>query len=140
MQDCIFCKIVRGEIPSVKVYESDSVFCFLDVAPAVRGHSLVIPKKHVENILEIPEDMAAGMHEAMRRVGRGIIQGLNADGFNVGMNNFQAAGQVVMHAHWHLIPRFHGDGLQLWPQHKYDSDEQMQVFAQKISSALSSPG
>ena len=137
MQDCIFCKIVRGEIPSAKVYENDSVLCFLDVAPAVRGHSLVIPREHVENILEIPEDMAAHLHEAIRRVGRGIIQGLKADGFNVGMNNFQAAGQVVMHAHWHLIPRFHGDGLQLWPQYKYDSDEQMQDFARKIASALS---
>ena len=134
MQDCIFCKIVRGEIPSVKVYESDSVLCFLDVAPAVRGHILVIPKMHVENILDVPEDMAASMHKAIRRVGRGIIQGLRADGFNVGMNNFQAAGQVVMHAHWHLIPRFQGDGLQLWPQHQYDSDEQMQNYAQKISA------
>jgi len=137
MQDCIFCKIVRGEIPSTKVYENDSVLCFLDVAPAVRGHSLVIPREHVENILEIPEDMAAHLHEVIRRVGRGIIQGLKADGFNVGMNNFQAAGQVVMHAHWHLIPRFHGDGLQLWPQYKYDSNEEMQDFARKISSALS---
>ncbi|EFI33584.1 histidine triad (HIT) protein [Desulfonatronospira thiodismutans ASO3-1] len=137
MQDCIFCKIVRGEIPSAKVYENDSVLCFLDVAPAVRGHSLVIPREHVENILEIPEDMAAHLHEAIRRVGRGIIQGLKADGFNVGMNNFQAAGQVVMHAHWHLIPRFHGDGLQLWPQYKYDNNEEMQDFARKISSAIS---
>ncbi|WP_291319124.1 HIT family protein [Desulfonatronospira sp.] len=136
MQDCIFCKIVRGEIPSVKVYEGASVLCFLDVAPAVRGHCLVIPKDHVENILKIPEDMAASVHEAIRRVGQGIMQGLQADGFNVGMNNFPAAGQVVMHAHWHLIPRFQGDGLQLWPQYKYDSDEEMRDFAQKISSAF----
>ncbi|WP_291322761.1 HIT family protein [Desulfonatronospira sp.] len=139
MQDCIFCKIVRGEIPSAKVYEIESVLCFLDVAPAVKGHCLVIPKVHVENILEMPEDMAADVHRVIRKAGRGIIQGLKADGFNVGMNNFQAAGQVVMHAHWHLIPRFKGDGLQLWPQYKYDSNQEMQSVAQNLSSAIQQP-
>ncbi len=134
MEDCIFCKIVQGEIPSAKIYETDKVFCFLDVAPVAKGHSLVIPKEHVENILELSPDLATEMHEAIRRIGRGMLEGLEADGFNVGMNNFQAAGQLVMHAHWHVIPRFDGDGLQLWPQYKYDGEEEMKAYVEKIRS------
>ncbi len=135
MQECIFCKIVRGEIPSAKVYENEAVLCFLDIAPVTRGHCLVIPKKHVENILEMPSQQAGELHEAVRRVAQGMLQGLGAQGFNVGMNNFQAAGQLVMHAHWHVIPRFEGDGLQLWPQGKYDNEQEMLSIARKLSAS-----
>ncbi len=136
MQDCIFCKMVNGDIPCVKVYENESILCFLDIAPAAKGHCLVIPKTHAENILEISPELAGEMHEVISIVAKGMLKGLGADGFNVNMNNFKAAGQLVMHAHWHMIPRFHGDGLQLWPQDKYESEEQMQAFSQKIRSGI----
>ena len=135
MQECIFCKIVRGEIPSAKVYENETVLCFLDIAPVTRGHCLVIPKEHVENILEMSSQQAGELHEAVRRIAQGMLRGLGAQGFNVGMNNFQAAGQLVMHAHWHVIPRFEGDGLQLWPQGKYDNEQEMHSIVRKLNLA-----
>jgi len=135
MQECIFCKIVRGGIPSAKVYENEKVLCFLDIAPVTRGHCLVIPKEHVENILEMSSQQAGELHEAVRRIAQGMLRGLGAQGFNVGMNNFQAAGQLVMHAHWHVIPRFEGDGLQLWPQGKYDNEQEMHSIVRKLNLA-----
>ena len=136
MKECIFCQIVHGSIPCVKVYETGQVLAFLDISPVARGHTLVIPKIHVVNILDIPADWAAELQTAMQKVGHGFMKGLKADGFNVGMNNYQAAGQLVMHAHYHLIPRFAQDGLKLWPQKSYDDNQEMQDVAQKIQTGI----
>ncbi|MFP4109552.1 MAG: HIT family protein [Desulfonatronovibrio sp.] len=138
MKDCIFCQIVRGDIPCARVYENEDVLAFLDISPVAKGHTLIIPKKHVVNILDLPANMAPGLHKALQKVGTGLIKGLKADGFNLGMNNFEAAGQLVMHAHYHLIPRFAGDGLKLWPQNSYDGNSEMQETARNIQSGISS--
>ncbi|MFP4083382.1 MAG: HIT family protein [Desulfonatronovibrio sp.] len=138
MKDCIFCQIVRGDIPCTRVYENEDVLAFLDISPVAKGHTLIIPKKHVVNILDLPANMAPGLHKALQKVGTGLIKGLKADGFNLGMNNFEAAGQLVMHAHYHLIPRFAGDGLKLWPQNSYDGNSEMQETARNIQSGISS--
>ena len=136
MQDCIFCKIERGEIPCVKVYETQDVLAFLDLAPVHKGHTLIIPRKHVVNILDLSTDMASSLQGAIQAIGNGFLRGLKADGFNLGMNNFKAAGQLVMHAHYHLIPRFSGDGLKLWPQSTYENNGEMNITAEKIITGI----
>lgn len=136
MKDCIFCQIVRGDVPCTRVYETEDILAFLDIAPVAKGHTLIIPKKHVVNILDLPEEIAPGFQKALQKVGAGLIKGLEADGFNLGMNNFEAAGQLVMHAHYHLIPRFAGDGLKLWPQKSYDNNSEMQQIAEKVRSGM----
>lgn len=136
MKDCIFCQIVQNRIPCVKVYETEDVLAFLDVSPAVKGHTLVIPKKHSVNIMDLPLELASELQKALQNVGQGLLKGLGAEGFNLGMNNFEAAGQLVMHAHYHLIPRYAGDGLKLWPQGPYDDNEEMHALARNIRAGI----
>jgi histidine triad (HIT) family protein len=134
--DCIFCKIVRGEIPCAKILETDSVLAFLDIAPVNKGHTLIIPKAHYADIRDLPPSLAPDLMAAIQKVGQGLTEGLGAQGLNLGMNNGAAAGQLVLHAHWHLIPRFTGDGLTLWPQKSYASPEEMSQTALKISTSI----
>ncbi|HTR18583.1 MAG TPA: HIT family protein [Candidatus Paceibacterota bacterium] len=135
MPDCIFCKIVRGELPSYKVYEDEKTLAFLDIRPVNAGHTLVIPKKHSTNIFDIaPEDWQA-VTEAVRKIAIAIEKTLKADGVNIGMNNREHAGQVVHHPHVHVIPRFKGDGLKLMPQRSYLEGEADQT-AEKLRTAL----
>lgn len=135
MPDCIFCKIIRGELPSFKVYEDEHALAFLDIHPVNAGHTLVIPKKHSHNIFDIaPEDWAA-VSEVVRTLSVAIEKGVSADGVNIAMNNREHAGQVVDHPHVHIIPRFKGDGLKLMPQRSYESGEAESTLA-KIRGAL----
>lgn len=134
MSDCIFCKIIRGEISSHKVYENDRTAAFLDIRPVNAGHTLVVPKKHASDIFDIaPEDWTA-VAEAVRVVSRMVDKGAGADGVNIAMNNREGAGQVVPHPHVHIIPRFKGDGLKLMPQREYKSGEAEKI-AEKIRNA-----
>lgn len=135
MPDCIFCKIVRGELPSYKVYEDDKTFAFLDINPVNAGHTLVVPKAHSHNIFDIMPDDWAATAESARKVSIAIEKGLSADGVNIAMNNREHAGQLVDHPHLHVIPRFKGDGLKLMPQRKY-LDGEAEASAEKIRSAL----
>lgn len=134
-EECIFCKIVRGEIPCAKVYESENVLAFLDIAPVQPGHSLVIPKEHHPTLFDIPPALAEELLQALQKVGQAVMHATKAQGLNLGMNNHKAAGQLVPHAHYHLIPRFEGDGLRLWPQKSYDDTELMQKLAVGIMNA-----
>lgn len=133
--DCIFCKIVRNEIPSSKVFEDEKIIAFLDVSPVNKGHTLIVPKEHVETLLDIPENMLKELMVVAKRVAKSMRKALKADGINIGMNNFTAAGQQVMHAHLHVIPRFENDGLQPWPSKKYEEGEMDQV-KEKIVAVL----
>lgn len=135
MQDCIFCKIVAGRIPSTKVYEDETVLAFLDIAPVSKGHILLVPKKHYETVLDIPDDAIKKMSLALKKISGALKTGVSADGISISMSNYPAAGQVVPHAHFHLIPRFSKDGLKMWPQGKYLEGE-MQKFREKIVSFL----
>ena len=119
MGDCIFCGIAAGEVPAVRVLETPAVLAFLDIAPVNYGHTLVIPKSHYQNLLELPDVLWTEMGQVCRRVAQALRATLYAQGFNIGMNNFEAAGQVVFHAHLHVIPRYHTDGLKLFPQESY---------------------
>ncbi len=133
--DCIFCKIVRGEIPSHKVYETDDVLAFLDIRPVNAGHTLVIPKTHATNIFDIAQNDWAAVSEAARVVAITIEKALNADGVNIAMNNREHAGQTAFHPHVHIIPRFKDDGLRLMPQRNYVEGE-AESTAEKIRAAL----
>ncbi|MFA6050152.1 MAG: HIT family protein [Candidatus Paceibacterota bacterium] len=135
MDNCIFCKIVTGEIPSNKVYEDDHVLAFLDIRPVNPGHTLVIPKDHFENIYTLPDETFARMSLAVKKVSVAIKQAVDADGINLGMNNEEAAGQVIFHAHIHIMPRVEGDGLQLWPQKDYKDGEAASI-ADRIKKEL----
>ena len=134
--DCIFCKIVRGELPSYKVYEDEKVLAFLDINPVSPGHTLVIPKAdNTRNIFDVsPADWAA-TSEAARKIAHALEKAVEADGVNLMMNNRSFAGQVIDHPHIHLIPRFKGDGLMLWPHKKY-SEGEAEALKVKIVAAL----
>jgi histidine triad (HIT) family protein len=133
--DCIFCKIVREEIPSSKVYEDKEILAFLDIMPVNKGHALVIPKQHFETLMDVPDDLLQKMVVALKKVSAAVLKGAGADGVSIAMSNYAAAGQVVPHAHMHVIPRLSSDGLKLWPQHKYDEGE-IDSYAEKIKKAL----
>jgi histidine triad (HIT) family protein len=108
--DCIFCKIVSGEIPSTKIWEDENFFAFLDAHPVTEGHTLVIPKKHFGNLQELTDDVLEKYLSAIKKVADLIMKKYNAEGFNLSLNNGKVAGQVVGHVHFHIIPRKTGDG------------------------------
>ncbi|OGH70619.1 MAG: hypothetical protein A2754_03225 [Candidatus Magasanikbacteria bacterium RIFCSPHIGHO2_01_FULL_47_8] len=108
--DCLFCKIIRGEIPNYTVYQDDAVLAFLDIHPCSKGHTVVIPKNHFGSLGEMNAEewqrLLRGVKEAMKKIDEVLVP----DGMNVGINERPAAGQAVGHAHWHIIPRWEGDG------------------------------
>lgn len=134
--ECIFCRIVQGQIPCAKVYEDDVTMAFLDLGPVKPGHVLVIPKSHHENLLDTPIELAPAIFAALRKVGRAVMQATGATGFNVLQNNGSASGQAVFHVHWHIIPRVEGDGLSLWPQGAYSDQRAMQDMAARMAACL----
>jgi histidine triad (HIT) family protein len=111
MNDCIFCKIVAGTIPSDKVYENEHVCAFLDINPVHLGHTLVVPKRHSEDVFSINAEDWGHVSEAVRMLAPKVKTAAGADGINLIMNNKKSAGQLVDHAHVHIIPRFMDDGL-----------------------------
>ena len=110
-KDCIFCKIVNKEVSSKVVYEDDNFIGFLDINQVAEGKTLIIPKKHYKTLLDIPSSLGNEMLAAVKKVSLKLINDGKADGFNILMNNFEVAGQVVPHAHIHVLPRKKGDGL-----------------------------
>ena len=137
MTDCIFCKIVAGEIPSIKIYEDADTLAFMDIGPVVKGHALVIPRQHVENITQASPALLARLIEGARRVAQAQLNGLKADGVNIFQANGAVAGQVVPHLHFHVVPRFKSDGHHWnWAAKKYDSLDEMKRLAEAIRQAL----
>lgn len=122
-EECIFCKIIKGEIPCSKVYEDDSTFAFLDIAPVNKGHVLVLPKVHSETVFDISEKDMCAVAKTIRKICKAVKEGTEADGINIVQNNHSAAGQIVPHVHFHIIPRKESDGLAHWPQGKYEEGE-----------------
>jgi histidine triad (HIT) family protein len=119
MENCLFCKIANGEIPSHTLYEDEHTLAFLDINPVHPGHALVIPKIHSANIFDIDAPSWTRVCETVRRIAQPIEKATGASGINVMMNNRDTAGQVIDHTHVHVIPRHRGDGLRLWPQKPY---------------------
>lgn len=132
MEDCIFCKIIDGKIPAAKIYEDEKIISFLDIMPANKGHCLVVPKKHSQTLIEMSEDDVVAAIKAAKKVARALSLSFGNGSFNVVMNNGKEAGQLVNHAHIHLIPRFQKDRLRIkWSHLKYEGDE-MKEYSEKI--------
>ncbi len=112
-KECIFCKIAKGEIKTDFVDQSDNFIAILDVRPVSEGHTLVIPKKHFVTLLDIPNKLGNELLEFTKRVAGKLLDEKKGDGFNLVMNNLEVAGQVVMHAHIHIIPRKEDDGIKI---------------------------
>ena len=125
-ENCIFCKIIGGEIPSATLYEDEDFKVILDISPASRGHALILPKEHYANIYELPEDLAAKAMVLAKKLAEHMTKKLQCDGFNLVQNNGEIAGQTVFHFHLHLIPRYK-DGanrdLLTWNQLQYQEGE-----------------
>jgi len=134
--DCIFCKIVKGEIPSSKLLEDNEFLAFLDIKPINKGHVLIIPKAHCRNLLDFPKSEETNLIEFVKKVAMAVMKATSADGFNLGMNNGEAAGQIVEHAHFHIIPRFKDDKLGSWPHKEYSSKEEAEEMQNKIIGFL----
>ena len=129
--DCIFCKIANGEIPSRTIYEDDDFRVILDMGPAAKGHALVMPKEHYADLFEIPEDLAMKAMRVGKLMAAKEKAALSADGFNLVQNNGETAGQTVPHFHLHLIPRYREDGQTIgWKPGQPSAEELDQTAAQ----------
>ncbi len=136
MEECIFCKIIAGKIPAVKVLEDEKVIAFLDIMPANKGHCLVIPKNHASTLTDMEDnDVSCCMHMA-KKIAKAMSLGFGNGSYNLVMNNGKEAGQLVNHAHFHVIPRFQKDRLRIkWSHLKYNENE-INEFAEKIRKFL----
>ena len=111
--NCIFCKIAAGEIPSKTIYEDDKFRVILDLGPATKGHALILPKNHYANLYELPEEIAGDVMKLAKKMATIMTEKLGCQGFNLMQNNGETAGQTVFHFHMHLIPRYENDGQEI---------------------------
>lgn len=136
MDDCVFCKIIKNELPSEKVYEDDKVLAFLDIKPINIGHALVITKNHYPNIYETPDAELCAMTVAAKKISLGVREAVKADGINIAMNNGHPAGQLVFHSHLHVIPRFTNDGFEHWGSKRPYQENEMSATATLIRAQI----
>ncbi len=135
---CIFCKIVEGQIPALRVYEDEAVLAFLDIGPLAEGHLLVITKDHYVRLENMPDELLAHITPVLTRLARVVMKVTGVDAYNVLQNNGRAAGQEVMHVHFHIIPRRPADGLGFrWNASQYEGDRGRELAAQ-LTAALKS--
>jgi histidine triad (HIT) family protein len=136
-QDCIFCKIARGELPAAKVFEDNEVLAFMDINPVMKGHTLVIPKAHHDPITQTPPKVLRKLITIVQRIARAQVTALQADGINVSQANGVCAGQIVPHIHFHVIPRYtSAEPHRNWVPTKYDTPREMEEYADRIKQAL----
>lgn len=135
-QNCIFCKIANGEIPSATVYEDEMFRVILDMGPATKGHALILPKNHFKDVCELEEQTAAKILPLGAKIGAAMKKSLGCAGFNLVQNNGEAAGQTVFHFHMHVIPRYEGGpSIVTWTPGSEES-EALKATAEKIREAL----
>jgi len=133
--DCIFCKMVAGQIPVTKIYEDEVVLSFLDIGPLSDGHTLVIPKQHFERLHECPSELLGRVGSCLGKIAKAVAAAMNSDGYNVLCNNGRAAGQLVEHLHFHIIPRNTGDGVfDRWPVYKYQEGKIDEIAAKILEN------
>ncbi len=136
MSDCLFCKIVAGEISCAKVYEDDTVLAFLDIYPTNIGHTLVIPKVHHTNLYDTPDETLAHTMTVVKKLSIAIKTALGANGINIEMNNDASAGQIIFHTHIHIVPRFEGDGFKHWKGARGYKEGEMEKIKKGIGEHL----
>ena len=132
MENCIFCKIIKGEIPSAKVFENDDIYAFLDIAPLAEGHLLVISKAHYATIIEMPAELMGKLGEVLPMLANAVCKATGTTACNVFQNNGRPAGQLVDHLHFHIVPRTPGDGIVALGQQKPYPSGRMQIVADSI--------
>ena len=134
--NCIFCKIAAGEIPSETVYEDEQFRAILDLGPASAGHTLILPKAHFKDVTEISDEYAANVLKVAAKLGKAMKKGLGCEGFNLVQNNGEAAGQTVFHFHMHIIPRYKNDTVNVtWKQNEADAAV-IEDIKKKVSAYL----
>ncbi len=137
MKECIFCKIVNGEVLANKIYESDKVLAFLDVKPVSKGHTLIITKKHYKDVYDAPENDLREVIAASKKISIAMEKGLNADGVNILHASRKEAQQSVFHFHVHIVPRYKDDGLDMWIKGGYkESESDLKGVGEKIKKEL----
>jgi histidine triad (HIT) family protein len=134
--ECIFCQIAAGTAPNYRLAESEDFVAFLSIFPAVAGHTVVIPKKHTENLLDFPSEHGTELVGFLQKVARAVLKGVDAQGCNFALNNGSAAGQEVLHTHFHIVPRKHGDGLHAPFEGKKGVPEELSAVQVKIRTFL----
>lgn len=134
-ENCVFCKIIAGEIPSNRIYEDEHFVAFVDIKPVNLGHTLVVPKNHATDLFSLSAEDLGLIGVFTQKVAAAVKAGTKADGINLGMNNGEAAGQLVPHAHIHVIPRFIDDGLKHWPSQDW-TQEKLNETAEKIRASI----
>lgn len=135
MEESVFGKIIRRELPADIVYEDEDTLAFLDINPVNRGHTLVVPKKISRNIFDIDDASLEAVMRTVRNIAPSVRDAVGASGVNIQMNNESSAGQVVFHFHVHIVPRFEGDGFKLWPGSAYAEGEAHEI-AERIRKAI----
>lgn len=135
--ECIFCKIIKGEIPSYTVYEDDTFKVILDRFPAAPGHALIIPKAHYSDMFELTDEVAEKLYPLAKKIATAIKKAVGADGINIIQNNGEAAGQSVHHFHLHIVPRKAGDGIVLNKSSNGDTTlEELEAVLKQIKAQL----
>lgn len=134
MNDCVFCKIIKGEIPSTGIYEDEVVKVFLNINPASRGHLLVIPKEHFENVLDCPDEILSHIIKVSKKIAKLAKEKLGADAINIANNSGKEAGQEVFHLHFHVVPRYKDDGMKLDFINKKDLNDNLEDIKNIITS------
>ena len=133
--DCIFCKLANGKIPTNAVYEDEDFKVIMDASPASKGHCIILPKTHAKNLLELPEGYCEKLLPVAKKCCKVLMEVLHCDGVNVLQNNGEAAGQTVFHLHVHLIPRYDGDNVHIkWAEHKDETD--IEALAEEIRNGF----
>lgn len=136
MENCIFCRIITGDIPSSVVYEDEDFKVILDIAPAAKGHAIILPKKHYADLFELEEDTAKKVLMVAKKIALAMKEELKCDGINLLQNNGEAAGQSIFHIHFHLIPRYKGDNVKIpWATGKYE-DGEAKALAERIAKRI----
>ena len=137
-ENCIFCKIANGEIPSKTLYEDEQFRVILDLGPATKGHALILPKSHYKNLYELPDETAADVMKLAKKMAAQMTEKLGCDGFNLVQNNNEVAGQTVFHFHLHLIPRYKNmknSTILTW-SHENFTDEEMKEICEHLKKEL----
>ncbi|GAB4066563.1 HIT family protein [Angustibacter speluncae] len=137
---CLFCRIVADEVPSTRVLDEPDVVGFLDTRPVFKGHVLLVPRRHVVTILDLPDDLKLPLLDAAQRTAQAAVDGLGAQGTFVAMNN--TVSQSVAHLHVHVVPRTKGDGLRgfFWPRTTYADDAEAASYGERLRAALPAAG
>ncbi|HKR73100.1 MAG TPA: HIT family protein [Candidatus Nitrosocosmicus sp.] len=135
--NCIFCRIIQKDIPNAIIYENDKFLAFMDKYPINHGHTLIVPKQHYGNILEMPAELVGEMYSLIPKLANAITSVIESDGFNINQNNGKSANQIVPHVHVHIVPRYSAEKVKgQWPTRKIAKMQELQNLAQKITESL----